>query len=51
VGSEKLVAEAADSSGTQQEGQRSPLEAATKQRPVKPEKNVCVVVNNDLWIV
>jgi hypothetical protein len=43
VRSEKLVAEDWDSSGTQEEGKRPPLETATKERLVKTEKNLCVL--------
>lgn len=41
--SEKLVAEAEDSSGTQRKGERPPLQAATKQQLVKTEKTLCVL--------
>jgi hypothetical protein len=44
VGSEKLVAEARDSSGAQEEGERLPLEAATKQRLEDREDLMCAVV-------
>jgi hypothetical protein len=43
VRSEKLVAEAEDSSGTQRKGERPLLEAATKQQLVKTEKTLCVL--------
>jgi hypothetical protein len=41
--SEKLVAEAGDSSGTQRKGKRLPLEATTKQQLLKTEKTSCVL--------
>jgi hypothetical protein len=41
VGSEELVAEARDSSGTQRK--RPPLETATKQQLVKTEKTLHVL--------
>jgi hypothetical protein len=43
VRSETLVAEAGDSFENPEEGERPPLEAATKQRLVKTEKTLCVL--------
>jgi hypothetical protein len=43
VRSDKLVAEAGDSSETQRKGKRPMLEAAAKKRPVKTEKTLCVL--------
>jgi hypothetical protein len=44
VRSEKLVAEARDSSGTLRNGERPPLEVATEQRLVKIENTLSAVV-------
>jgi hypothetical protein len=41
--SEKLVAEARDSSGTKRKGEHAPLEAITKQRLVKTETILCLL--------
>jgi hypothetical protein len=41
---ENLVAEAGDSFGNLEEGERPPLEAATRQRLVKTEETICVTV-------
>jgi hypothetical protein len=43
VRSEKLVAEARDSSGSQRKGEHPPLEDATKPQLVKTEKASCVL--------
>jgi hypothetical protein len=43
VRSEKIVAEAEKLFENPQEGERPPLEAATKQRLVKTEKTLCVL--------
>jgi hypothetical protein len=43
VRSEKLVAEARDSSGTQRRGERPLLKTATKQRLSKAEKTLYVL--------
>jgi hypothetical protein len=43
VRSEKLVDKAGDSSGAQRNGERPPLEAATKQQLVKTEKILYVL--------
>jgi hypothetical protein len=40
---EKLVTEAGDSSETQRNGERLPLEATTKQHLVKTEMTSCVL--------
>jgi hypothetical protein len=45
VRSEKLVAEAGESSGIQRKREQPPSEAALKQRLVKIAKNLCV-----LWL-
>jgi hypothetical protein len=40
VRSDKVVAEAVESSGTQRKGERPPLETAAKQRLLKIEKTL-----------